>query len=784
MSTVMTGLDVSLLFAGPLLTSGAASLLFYLIPSLVSCASFYRILQFLSLVMVPISLLGISYSQYSVDHLLELHSLQFEHFLDFNSLNRTELIQIHGLLYLSVSLPFLFYGAYITLAFRKVSSREIGKIYALELSGLLVGLILSCYWIDHFSLKGLFILLTIISGLSVLIANPNWERSLSIIFVAIGVHQFFYFELYEPDRDLNWVARDFQRTKEVTELKKSWTTYAKVQTISVFDPASKYKRKIIAIGDGAGHAGLHTRQESGVDVPTTVPSVVARSLDYKDLLVIFSGAGSDMISIDYGNSSTGHITGVEMNPKVIEHALKDSESLLPETLKKSHINMVRSEGRLFLERTPKTFDSILFSWSGATYANFSGARIHTTQYVFTKESLYKAYSKLKDQGYLIFFGASKVNLILTYMELSKEHGLIPIRDSAVVYEPKGGDESVWLKGWDPMTLIIKKGHWTNQEISRLTLGLENQSYSLLYNPLSQVVAGRESEKLFRNLVLQNRVSTALKYLRSLSTEAFGVPTDDLPFAVSAATMDLSERGKNIFNIWKSRPPFAMYRIVFSEGVIAFLILLVLLFFFKSRFRRNHWKECVQIPVQLIFGFSASAFILVYTYKALLFVGNPTSAIAYAQGGALVASVFAAAKFESLINFKKGFEEIVLYFFILGVVFYDFLVIERTRELFFIPQWGLGLHIIFIFSISFSISYFYLKSLKRIKETRDLNLPFYISINLVAGALAAAVVPLLIEGFGIRWVSTGVAFLTVMGIVILYFSGESSIRSSYGTRPFS
>ncbi|MFZ9000399.1 MAG: hypothetical protein ACO20H_03790 [Bacteriovoracaceae bacterium] len=137
-------------------------------------------------------------------------------------------------------------------------------------------------------------------------------------------------------------------------------------------------------------------RNSIVSVGHEVANKIMKKKEVKDLLMIGTGAGSDIYSTRFNNFKDIKIHAVEIDPTFI----KASQSTPWLYKQYSTANIINQEGRSFLETSNMKYDMIYYA-SADPKAGLSQASIPDAAYLYTQESFNKALELLKPNGTLI-----------------------------------------------------------------------------------------------------------------------------------------------------------------------------------------------------------------------------------------------------------------------------------------------------------------------------------------------------------------------------------------------
>lgn len=624
------------------------------------------------------------------------------------------LIYVMGIL----CLPQIFY--FTTLVKAMEESSAASSTLVLELTGAAVGIICGSFLLEHsgWGSTAMFIFVSLFLGLAI------FDRK-KYLFLGTLVLLTCLVPLLEPVTNLRWAARwaiskNVQQS-QITEVAHAWNTYSKVQVLNIKFP--NRDTRIISIGDGSGTAKLSHNEK----MPPPVSVGITAPLNPKKSLVLFAGAGAELFAFDQTIPGEKEVTGVEINKALIDLSLKDIEYGLPELLKKPGIRLVENDARNFLEETKEKYDLILYSWSGATTAYFSGAAIHTAKFAFTKEAFETAMNKLSENGFLVVLGVSKINVIATM----KDSPVLAhyLKKGLLLLERQGQAE--WKAGWDFHALFLKKGEITESEIALI----QAKAAFYKYRPVISPFEVKPKYEKVAELLTNDDSGKVLSELNKATNLEFKSITDNRPFPFDVG----SEEQIGVLKI------FSIVLLVLSLGFFALLV--------KQGKEENKFKNGL---VFFSLGLSGLFFQIFGVYKFIFLFGNPTMALSGAIGLSLLAGGIA-----SYLNMKNWTtnKKIILCGTFGIIIWIGFFILSGNFSgvLFGVPSL-LRMAIVLCFylpaMVFVSIPFPYFLDQAKI---RDGHIVKWFCLDAVGSALASGLTPVIVE-------STGINIFLVLGVI--------------------
>lgn len=646
------------------------------------------------------------------------------------------------LLLFLVSLPFIFFGFILGVRFSK--SVTAISAYRFELVGLLLGSLLCMGLLESWSWASVVIMISFLNFLALVIyeysVNQNIKRSFKYglvpFLVLIGFCRFP--SLWNLQRDRHLVYRDFLQNAVINVLDTRWKSFAKVQ-LADSTIGENFKYHFIAIGDGTGLARYQTYDTSATVPNKWVTVDFVAAAEPKKVAVLFAGAGAEIVGLHKKLGTNVETWAVEINSALIGMTADHEGPLYTEFFKKYPSHQVTSDNRKFLETTSEKFDSILYSWSGATVANFSGAILHTTQYSFTEQALAAAINHLSPDGRLIIMGGNKLNIIRILKTLESSQATENLKEKILIYGKIKPDD--WKANWDNFIFIYKNGSWKQHEVEKLDAVAKDYSYILnvsARNDLSQA-------KAFQKMIETTDVVTEADKMWMDHQVFPRLATDDYPFAYrntpSTITTDMSE--------WKSRVVNSLSTLnlqVFDGIVWISLIFITLL-------TLSFLKKDIRVSSDFIhfLGWAplSSASLLFFLYKAILYFGEPTTAFLIVQTATQLGSLIglqAALKYKNLKH--AGFVFLSGAIVLLGSVF---ILQNQTVSSVLFHTGLISTSVIFVLVtayISFAFSFYFMASFFATPE-QSKNLGLFWTFETILCGLVSLVGAFLIEEEGLR-----------------------------------
>lgn len=783
-STIFAGSSLHLILAPAWLAFAASFLIWSFLPQgirtkLATNSSIYVTTLSLVPLSVALSLWLIKFNQESLNQevISQSHSLQ-PHLMEqvlFKSYDPFILPVTF-----SAALPFLFYGFFLSLLFARLSQEKIVMLISVELGGVLTGMVSAAALLELTGSWGVVASASFLAGGSAFLIWSLKRKSKTLtaggmMILLIGC---LCIPQYEPEMPANISARDFTFSKTVTELRKAWNSFSKVQTLEI-QSGPEEKKKVISLGNGTGIAQLPKINSSLDDIPLPTTVQLSLALQPKKILVLFAGAGAELPAFERYSSQPVDITGVELNPTVVSQALAEKEQGLNTYLQRPHVALVTEDARTFLERAPSRYDLILFSWAGATVAHYSGAILHTTQYVLTRESLEAAIRDLQPEGFLVIMPGSKFNLLASLRHLQDAGQIQDLeKHVALVAFDKNPD---WRRSWDDNVLVFGKSPLQPEILTHLQETAEKIQAKVVLAPNFKTDPDFDFQKLFMAAEDPWKVLSDVAQTTGLHFEDF---TDDRPF-VYHTSKDLPYLDFSFWSETLKRSSFSGLfkdRIAFLAGLSLFLtVIFVVGLGFSWRQSRSSFLPVAGAQISSVFiGIATNGLQLLFTYKILLFLGNPTYALIFSTVLWMGGSSLAAACVNRLLPHKFWFVTIVSFSFFLAFTAIKLFANPLLKHtLFEWPFYGrillitlLTLPAVFGFGLLFPallrVSHFFQES----------TIHKLIALDALSAAWSVLAIPLFAEEFGLSSVSMPLFLVLMISAVIFFFLNPKLEKGAY------
>jgi len=544
---------------------------------------------------------------------------------------------------LFISICFFFLGAAVAYIY-KMFSDNAPRLYLFDLFGAASGCVLAAAMLRYIQFSSIPLLMCCLSAILtyfILLDSPKarYSKYLTIIIFIVSAFTGYlnkntsYFEI---SNNPHYAVLDYEMKDDVKELWYNWNEYSRLSLLRHQKPGDEKANYLFTIDGGRGNAHLGTYQADDPYYFQLKPEqFTAASIPYllnipKDILIMFVGAGIDMLHANSYSRGTSDITGVELNPLIVKSAEEISRFHLKEFFNLDHIHMRVQEGRSFLESNQRKFDSIIFSWGGASFANYLGTSGYTGRYLYTKESMLSVMRSLKPDGTVSIVNTIKLRLVAVMKVAFEALGYKDFHNHIIIFDRKQ-DVYTTLHEVDLFSIInrhivlFKMSPFTPEEIKRVVLNADKMNLNIIYTPYythpdfkvyDEVMRSRDTVQLMEDL--------SRRYLYDLT-----VTTDNRPFIENGfyskiifkkifwqnidrlSTQESSKQYTlNLYTIW----------FIIFLFLMAFVFILLPLLLTRTKTRMvNDW------PYLYYFSVLGLAFILIeitVMNQFILFLGNP------------------------------------------------------------------------------------------------------------------------------------------------------------------
>lgn len=298
----------------------------------------------------------------------------------------------------SIFLPIFAIGGMILSNIFNSFPKKVGKLYGLDLAGSALACVFVPISLHHLSLVPtifLILFLVLMSWVFFGSKKTSIRRLLIAIttLVCIGTLH-FQFKIYEESFDANKFSGPWE-SQSAKQLTSRWSEVSRIALVQFGNETYK-----LLHDDGVSNVSVISANKTDSSNPLYKVALMSDQAP-KSILVMFAGAGRDMINLDQLSAASAHITGVEINHLIYKTVTTPPFNKwgLKKFFTKDNINLIVTEGRSFLDSTDKKFDLIFVASNGAAVSSRIG---HNRKYLDTYEAQKAYLSKLTPNGALVF----------------------------------------------------------------------------------------------------------------------------------------------------------------------------------------------------------------------------------------------------------------------------------------------------------------------------------------------------------------------------------------------
>ena len=403
--------------------------------------------------------------------------------------------------------PFALAGAVLSIAFR-TGARHVGRLYAVDLAASALACVITPLALHTTDLPVVICLLLgvhLAANAVVFDRDRRWLAvALPAFLLTAGAASRQWVFVEHPDTDTLGVRYSDGHT--VTEHAHRWNEISRVALLSWEKDGAPTTWRVLH-DDGVSNVVVVPWDPARLETPPPAAGIhgLPFLLDHppERALVLFAGAGRDMIQLLEQSRGALDVTGVEINPLVPALAVGETDPFhLQSFYALPNVHLVLEEGRSFLDRDQTTYDLYFAGSNGAETAVRSG---HVRRFLDTEEAAESVLDHLAPDGTMVFFAQPFQHKLTMFARLFAERRLRPLTESVIVI---GSRDQVNLNGTD--TLLIRPRGFSPGEVDRIRDAARAQGLKIHYAP------GRH----------MGRVYTLLRGPPDWDAR---VPTDDRPY---------------------------------------------------------------------------------------------------------------------------------------------------------------------------------------------------------------------------------------------------------------
>ncbi|MGZ5528090.1 MAG: spermidine synthase [Limisphaerales bacterium] len=179
-------------------------------------------------------------------------------------------------------------------------------------------------------------------------------------------------------------------------LQSFWSPYQKIEYVEEVGRGGVVRRRIFV--NGLDHQEMHSKLDGMFYQAPYLYRAQQGRHSPKNVLIIGAGSGNDVTAALQNNAS--HIDAVEIDPVIAQLGREHNPS---GAYRDSRVNVVINDGRAFMTQTQRKYDLIVFALTDSLVKVSSLTQLRLENYLFTEESVSRAYDLLEEDGNLVFY---------------------------------------------------------------------------------------------------------------------------------------------------------------------------------------------------------------------------------------------------------------------------------------------------------------------------------------------------------------------------------------------
>ncbi len=657
--------------------------------------------------------------------------------------------------------PYFIFGVILSLLFATQDAKRYAALYGADLIGAALGSVGAVVVMEVFDFAASVTFPAVVAALAgVCFAGPLNKKTavfgaFATALLLMAPWNSWYARHIEPEADAQYLVRDYNFSHAVKEVWRGWNSFTRVGAVEWEDSAGQGSglslrrgAASLALANGDGQAFLlpyvETRDKPWLHKPA-IPAMLAGTPS--DVLVIFAGAGADLMSLREHGAK--RVVGVELNSKLVEagHALQKYR--LKDFLADPSVELIVEEGRAFLERNTRKFDTILLSWSGATAVYYAGALGGTTQYMFTYEGLQRVFDHLKPGGHAVVLQVNKLRVLGALRRYFAERGLSNPADSVIILY-RDGHVRKWNEPWDDNPLLFKPSGWSAQDVDRVIENANRHGLKVAYAPGKPI---NPEYEVYSRLLNAADAAAELDKIERETNQRFAVVTDNRPFYLDGfypPNYVSATFWRNVFSGDVSPHDFLhVVRVILFLllSLVAVVIIIGPLFLAAEKVTTSRKSTFMMYFCCLGAGFMLLEIALIQ--KASLLIGEPGLTIAIVLGGVIllsgIGSLISDWSFAKGLSIRLTAILVVIYVVALIILFDAVMQMMMTWPLF-----AKSFVLLLAIAPSFLLmGHMFPQGLKEATKEDPLLVPWAWGINGATGTIAAGMAPLAAQAFGFQ-----------------------------------
>ncbi len=659
--------------------------------------------------------------------------------------------------YLLLGIPFFFSGVCISMILAKVPER-VGKVYFFNLVGSGLGCGLVILGFSFLEGEGMIVLSSLLGFLSTLAFTLSYSKKVSI-YLALG-----FFILLLALSNSNFLEIKISPYKSLPSLLNypnseilltRWNSFSRVDVVKSsgvrYAPGLSYQyletlpKQLGITIDGNSLDAITKFEPEKLKFLDFLPNSLA--YEFKEnpkVLIIEPKGGLDVLLAWYKNSSLIEVS--EPNPLLVEILKNEFKAFSGNLYGNEKVRVEVEEGRSLIRRKGK-YDLIVISLGGDVVKSSTGIYGLNENYLFTSEGVQDFYDHLSEDGFLV---------VTRWIQHPPRDGIRAVSLAEDALEKKGenaADSLVVIRSYVTLTLFLKKGKISPEEIGKIKEFAQARKFDLVYYPgispqevnLHHKFPEPYFYQLTQEILLGNKRKLYSEYLLDISPVS-----DERPYFFSYFKWDkLPELYDSMGKKWE---PFLeggfLVWAVFVQALILSLALILLPLGFLKKIEKKSRGRSFILGYFFCLGLGYMLVEISLIQKFILFLGQPVFSISITIFSLLVFSGLGSLFSEKLKVKSIGRiipllgSLILLYLLLLPLLFNHFLSKSFGERIF--------LSVLLLMPLGFLMGIPFPLGIKSMKKNREL-VPWAFSVNTVASVLGSIAAIILALQLGFFWV---------------------------------
>ena len=538
-----------------------------------------------------------------------------------------------GLLYLVISVPFVFSGICVCLALTRFP-RQVSRLYAADLVGSAVGAATLVWLLNMMDAPSAVIAVAALPSVAALwfAHAANRDRMLfvslgaAVLLLVFALANAITFQHHNPILRLTWTGGNgnipgFESTNPEYE---KWNAFSRIVINPTFGtpmgwglsstlpPGRTVEQKLLLIDTLAGT--VLTRYNGDPQQIDHLKYDVTNLAHYvrpnSDVLVVGVGGGRDILSaLAFDQKS---VTGVEINAQIL-HAINVVYGDFTGHLdRNSRVTFANDEARSYIARSKNRYDIIQLSLTDTWAATAAGAYALSENSLYTVDAWDTFMDHLTDNGVLTVSRwyypaepAEAYRLATLAMQSLRDRGVENPRDH--IFMATGPFNS----GISAATILVSPSPFSREDISTLQQITDQMKFELVLTPTYAI------DSVFGGIAEAKDVNAfAASYHVNIAP-----PTDDKPFFFQMIRLGDLFHGNLPGAKYLEEPVLVLAGLTIAVVVLTFLCILLPLLLTAKRARMRG-----MLPFFIFFAAIGFGFLLVEVsqmQRLTIFLGHPT-----------------------------------------------------------------------------------------------------------------------------------------------------------------